>query len=133
MPTISPRADRERNVVHRERAGIVQRVELVELEPRVAGLAGARRLHRQFLGADHHARHVVGRQVGDRAVAGELAAAQHRHLVGERHHFAEFVGDHQDGEVAVAHHVRSIPSTSSASSGVSTEVGSSRISRRRFR
>ncbi len=37
--------------------------------------------------------------------AGQLAAAQDRDLVGERHHLAEFVRDHQDGQVAVDHHV----------------------------
>ena len=35
-------ADRQRNVVHRDRAGIVERVELVEFEPRGADLADAR-------------------------------------------------------------------------------------------
>ena len=35
---------------------------------------------------------------------GELAAAQDRHLVGKRHHFAEFVGDHQDGQIAGGDH-----------------------------
>ena len=51
-------------------------------------------------GADHGSRHVIGREVGDPAAAGELAAAQNGHVVGERHHLAEFVRDHQDGEVA---------------------------------
>ena len=37
--------------------------------------------------------------------AGKLAAAQDRDFVGERHHLAEFVGDHQDGQLAVDHHL----------------------------
>ena len=37
--------------------------------------------------------------------AGEPAAPQHRDLVGERHHLAELVGDHQHGEVAALRHV----------------------------
>jgi hypothetical protein len=35
---------------------------------------------------------------------GKLAAAQDRDLVGECHHLAEFVGDHQDGEIAAGDH-----------------------------
>ena len=50
--------------------------------------------------ADHHRRHVGGRELGDLAAAGLLAAAQHGHLVGEGHHLAELVGDHEDGELA---------------------------------
>ena len=36
--------------------------------------------------------------------ARELAAAQDRDLVGEGHHLAELVGDHQDGELAGRDH-----------------------------
>ena len=82
----------------------------------------------QLLGADHHRAPSVGRELADLAAAGELAAAQHRHLVGEAHHLAELVGDHQDAQLAARRVMsRSRPSTSSASCGVSTEVGSSRI------
>ena len=98
-------ADGQRDIVHGDRTGIVERVELVQFQPRLADLADARRLHRQFLGADHHARHAVGRELGDLAVPGQLAAAQDRDLVGERHHLAEFVRDHQDGQAAIDHHV----------------------------
>ena len=62
------------------------------------------RLDGQFFRADHRARHRVRREVFDPAVAGELAAAQDGHLVGERHHLAELVGDHQDGQFAGDHH-----------------------------
>ena len=62
------------------------------------------------------------------------AAAQHRHLVGIGHHLAELVRDHQHRALAALRDRRARrPSTSSASCGVSTEVGSSRISRRGFR
>ena len=84
----------------RDRAGIVKRAELVEFEPVLSGLAGAGGLNGQFLRADHGARHVVRGEVGDLAVPGELAAAQDRHFVGERHDLAELVRDHQDGQFA---------------------------------
>ena len=86
-------------------AGIVERAESVDLEPRRAELADARRRLGQFLRADHHPGHGIGRELGDAAGAGEPAAAQDRHLVGERHHLAELVRDHQDGELAALDHV----------------------------
>ena len=98
-------ANAERHIVHRDRAGIVERVEFVQLQPRRADFADARRLHRQFFRADHHARHAVRRKLGDLAGAGELSAPQDGHLVGERHHLAKLVRDHQDGEAGIDHHV----------------------------
>jgi len=97
-------ADGERHLAHGNCAGIVARAESVELKPRGAGLAGAGRLNGELLGADHAARHRVRGEVGDLAMAGELAAPQDRDLVGERHHLAEFVRDHQNGQLALDHH-----------------------------
>ena len=97
-------ADRERHVAHRRLAAVVERIELLDVEARRAELAGARRLHGQFLGADHHARHGIGAQILDVPLPRELAAAKDGDLVGERHHLAEFVGDHQNGEIAGRDH-----------------------------
>ena len=91
-------ANAERHVVDRDRAGVVERVEFCQFQPRLADLAAARRLNGQFFGADHRARHAVGREVRHPAAARQLAAAEDRHLVGKRHHLAELVGDHQDGQ-----------------------------------
>src|SRR5262245_41285978 len=49
--------------------------------------------------------HRVGREIGDAALAGEAAAPQDGDVVGERHHLAEFMGDHQDGQVVPPHHI----------------------------
>jgi hypothetical protein len=91
--------------VDRDRAGIVERVEFVSSSRViVADFADPRRLNGQFFRADHGARHVVRRQIRDPAVTGELAAAQDGDFVGERHHLAEFVRDHQDRQVAIDDH-----------------------------
>ena len=50
--------------------------------------------------ADHHRRHVGGRERGNLAAAGLLAAAEHGHLIGKRPHFFEFVRDDDDGELS---------------------------------
>ena len=91
--------------MHGDGAGVVERADLRQFQPRLAGLAGARRLHRQLLGADHGARHRVRREFGNLAGAGELAAAQDRDVVGEGHDLAELVRDHQDGQLALDDHV----------------------------
>ncbi len=62
-------ADRERHVVHRHRAGVVERVQLVEFKPRGGHLADPWRLHRQFFRADHGAGHGVRGEIGDAAGA----------------------------------------------------------------
>ena len=98
-------ADRKRHVAHRRLTAVVERVQLLDIEPRLAELSSARRLYRQFLGADHGARHGVGAQILDQAVPGQFAAAQDGDLVGKRHDLAEFVGDHKNGEIAARHHV----------------------------
>ena len=99
-------ADRERDVMHGDGAGVVERADLAASSSRgLAGFAGARRLHGQLLGADHGARHRVRREFGDLAGAGELAAAQDRDVVGEGHDLAELVRDHQDGQLALDDHV----------------------------
>ena len=95
----------EGDVMHGDGAGIVERADLCELQPRLSGFAGARRLHGQFLGADHRARHRVRRQLSDLAGTGELATAQDRDLVGEGHDLAELMRDHQDGQLALDDHV----------------------------
>ena len=90
----------ERYAVDGDRAGIVERGELAQLKPGFPDFTNPWRLHRQLLGADHGAGHIVRREIGDAAVAGQLASAQDCHVVGKRHHLAEFMRDHQDGEVA---------------------------------
>ena len=154
MPTISPaptfseksRTAGRPQIVDGRDAGDVQHH--VVARARAAAAAGLRRLF-----ADHHARHRVGRQVGHPPLPRRAPAPQHRHLVGEGHHLAELVRDHQDrvesrgsaertlrgrvGEPSEGAPLvvsspsvaiwRKRPSTSSASAGVSTLVGSSRI------
>ena len=95
----------ERHVMDGDCAGIVECPQLVERQPHAAGLARAWRLDGQLLRADHGARHRVRREVLHQALAGELAAAKNRHLVSKRHHLAEFVGDHQNGQLAIDHHL----------------------------
>ena len=90
--------------MHRDRAGIVERGELAQFEPRLADFSDPGRLNGQFFRADHGARHIVRRQVRNTAVTGELAAAQDGDLVGERHHLAEFMRDHQDRQIALDDH-----------------------------
>ena len=83
--------------------------------------------------ADHHLGHARRRR--DRRRAPSPARRPRRSTVtssAKRHHLAELVRDHQHGDRARARHAPSAcPSTSSASAGVSTEVGSSRIMKRR--
>ena len=98
MPTISPPR------TARDRAGIVERVQLVQLKPHLAYISYASRLNGQFFGADHHPRHAVRREISNSAVARQLSATKNRNLVGKRHHLAEFVRDHQNRQVAVDHH-----------------------------
>jgi hypothetical protein len=77
--------------------------------------------------------HLVGRHLTGLCVAptGEPAAAQDRQGIAEGRHLAELVGDHQHRQLAaLVSCSRSSPSISSASCGVSTEVGSSRIRKR---
>ncbi len=62
------------------------------------------RLNGQFFGADHHASHAVRRKIRDTAMTGQFAAAQDGDFVGERHHLAEFVRDHQNRQIAVDDH-----------------------------
>ena len=67
------------------------------------------------------------------SLAGESTGAEDRHFIGEFHHFAEFVRDHQDRQITGDGACLSIVSSSSASPGVSTLVGSSRNSTLFFR
>ena len=90
----------ERDAVDGEGAGIVERGELAQLQSRFPDFTNPWRLHRQLLGADHGAGHIIRREIRDAAVAGQFAPAQDRHLIGKGHHLTEFVRDHQDGEVA---------------------------------
>ena len=46
----------------------------------------------------------AGVRSATRPLAGEAPAPEHRHRVGERHHLAELVGDHQHGDLAGAGH-----------------------------
>ena len=68
-----------------------------------------------------------------RPTPGETAAPQHGDLVGERHHLAKLVGNHQHGEVAAPHHLAQHAQDFVGLAGVSTEVGSSRMRKRRCR
>ncbi len=76
-----------------------------DLDARVTGRARSLRRRRDFLAADHHPRHLVGAELLGIARAGEPPAPQHRDLVGEGHHLAELVGDHQDRVLAGMGHV----------------------------
>ena len=76
-----------------------QRIDAQHDVAALARLARAGRARR--LVAHHHARHRVGRQVGDPPAPRHAPAAQHRHLVGELHHLAELVRDHQDRQAAL--------------------------------
>ena len=98
-------ADRQGHVAHRRLAAVVERMQVLDVEPWRAELAGARRLHRQFLGADHGARHGVGVQILDVPLPRQFAAPQDGHFVGECHDLAEFVSDHQNCQNAARHHV----------------------------
>ena len=99
-----PAADGERNVMNRDRAGVVERVQFAQLEPRFTHIPHTRRLNGELFGADHHPRHAVRREIGNLAVAGQLAAAKNRDLVGECHHLAEFMRDHQDSQAVIDDH-----------------------------
>jgi hypothetical protein len=60
-------------------------------------------------------------------LAGDLAAAQHRAVVAQRADLVELVADVEDAAAVVASW-RSVTNSLSTACGVSTEVGSSRIS-----
>ena len=119
------------DLIERLKSLVVVGVKRGELEDRVAGGLGvAHGMLADLRISDHHARHGLGREVLDLAAADFAAAAQHRHTVAEAQDFAKFVRDHDDSDLLAVRHARRRPSISSASSGVSTDVGSSRISRR---
>ncbi len=104
MPTISPaRTASETSLTATAPAS--SRAQILLSSSRLSPAAPLRaRLHGQFLCADHGARHGVRREVSDSAVAGKFAAPQDGHFIRERHHLAEFVGDHQDGQIAALDH-----------------------------
>src|SRR5262249_56295331 len=89
--------DCQRYVTDRDRAGIVERADLLELKPGLAYLAGARRLDSELLGADHGARHGIGSQVFHQAFSRELAAPEDGHLIAKGHYLAELVSDPHHG------------------------------------
>ena len=55
--------------------------------------------------ADHHRRHLARRELADLAPADLGAATEDTHVVAERLDLAEFVGDHQRGDLAAMRHV----------------------------
>src|SRR5262249_24070333 len=65
--------DRERHLVQCRLAGIVKRIETIDLEPRRAELTDTGWRFRQRLRTDHHAGHGVRRELGDAALSGEAA------------------------------------------------------------
>ncbi len=84
---------------------IVVRIQRHELESDRTGLP--LRPHRTLANlrvADHHPRHVLGRQIGDLAATDHFAASQYRHLVREGPHLAELVRDHDDSDVLALRH-----------------------------
>ena len=85
---------------------------------------------RRQLGADHRARDRARVSTARRLpnVATVCAGAQHGHLVGDRAHLVELVGDQHDRRALAPRAVRSVASRPSTSTGASTAVGSSRIS-----
>ncbi len=55
--------------------------------------------------ADHHRRHLAGRDAADLAAADPGAAPQHREIVAERLDLAELVADHRHRDLAAMGHV----------------------------
>ncbi len=97
-------ADRERHVMDGNGARIVERVQFAQLEPHRTHLSHASRLNGQLFGTDHHSGHAVRGEIGNFANARQLATTKNCNFVGERHHLAEFVRDHQDRQIAVDDH-----------------------------
>src|SRR5262245_22426440 len=97
--------DGEREVSDRRLATIVERTQPCDLEPGRAQCARTGGLNRQFLGPDHRASHHIRRKVLDAAFSYKRAPPQDGYLVGELHHFAKLVSDHQDGDITLDDHV----------------------------
>ena len=150
MPRISPARTCRLSVVHGQRAAVAHRAQPVDLAARPAhrrrsqlrGARGcacrapsARARRRARPRPSSPAPAAPASVLGHRgAGAPRLPRRSTRHVVGIGHHLAELVRDDEHGALArCARTSRTWPSTSSASCGVSTEVGSSRISRRGFR
>ena len=127
-------ADLERQILDRELADIVGDRERLDLQHRLARRAlvalddGAR-----LALADHHLGHGVVVELGGRLRADQLAAAQDGDGVAEGIHLPELCVMMTMVRILSWVSFFRVDSTSSASSGVSTEVGSSRISRFRLR
>jgi hypothetical protein len=84
-------------------------------------------LQRGRLGADHQARQRGIALLARVALAGDLAAAQHRAGGAQRADFMQLVADVQDA-AAFGGQLAQVTNRFSTACGVSTEVGSSRIS-----
>ena len=133
-PTISPVRTVRLNASQRRLAAIAAHRQALDLQHRRAdtigqALPGHWIAHRAAL-ADHR----LGQNVGTRArharAHHQAAPAQHADVVGIGRDLAELVRDQHDAAGAGVRARRAAPSTSSASWGVSTEVGSSRINSR---
>ena len=106
MPTISPACDLEVEAADGVAPLVVLGEQAGDLERRPAlrrDRARRRRAHDRV--ADHHRRHLAGRDGADLAAADPGAAPQHGEVVAERLDLAELVADHHDGDFAAVRHV----------------------------
>ena len=127
MPTTSPARTSKRDRLERgaERVFLGQREALHREHHRAGSRLAVLQLRR--LGADHQARQAGVGLLRRVDLARDLAAAQHRAVVAERADLVELVRDVED-RAALGASLRSVTNSVCTACGVSTEVGSSRIS-----
>ena len=87
----------ERHVPHRLELAVVEHVEVLDLQHRLAGLCRGLLHLEEHLASDHQTREaLLGRALGGHGVD-LLAAPQHGHPVGDLEHLTELVADEHDG------------------------------------
>ncbi len=101
----------EREPAHGLEAAVVHDVQVLHLQRELAGRRGLLVHHQQHLAADHELGQALlgGARDGHRGHL--LAAAQHRHAVGDSQHLVELVGDDDDrgaGGLELAQHAEQL-------------------------
>ena len=119
-------ANLERDAAHLLDVAVVEHVEVLDLEQRLSGLRRGLLDAEHDLAADHQLREAGLGRAFARDRVDLLAAAQDADPVGDLEHLVQLVGD-EDDRHALGLSMRRISNSSSASCGVSTAVGSSRI------
>ena len=107
MPTISPARTLMSKPLTASRPSSfsANRPAISRVAPPFRWAADARRRGADDRVADHHRRHLAGRDRADLAAADPRSAPQHGEVVAERLDLAELVADHRDGDLAPVRHV----------------------------